>query len=96
MLLCGLLHPSFGSFGYYFMLDVVQVSKFTIAMLGVLGFFCMLIGALMFKSFFAGCEIRTLTFCSLCIGILFAPMTMLFVLRKNEACGLPDMFVIIF
>ena len=27
---------------------------------------------------------------------MFAPMTMLFVLRMNEECGLPDMFVIIF
>jgi len=30
------------------------------------------------------------------IGIMFAPLNMLFVLRKNEDYGLPDMFVIIF
>lgn len=48
MLLNSIFMPSFGSFGYYFMLDVVQLSKFTIAMLGVLGFVCMFIGSALF------------------------------------------------
>ena len=96
LLLTGLLIPSFGSFGYYFMLDVVELSKFTIAMLGVLGFVCMLIGSAMFKTCFANKEIRTLTCVSLGVGVLFAPLNLLFVLRKNEEYGLPDMFVIIF
>jgi hypothetical protein len=43
-----LLIPSFGSFGYYFMLDIVLLSKFTIAMLGVLGYVCLLIGSYLF------------------------------------------------
>jgi hypothetical protein len=52
MLLNSLLMPSFGSFGYYFMLDVVKLSKFTIAMLGVLGFVCMFIGSSIFQFWF--------------------------------------------
>jgi hypothetical protein len=96
LLLTGLLIPSFGSFGYYFMLDVVELSKFTIAMLGVIGYFCLMVGSFLYKSCFAHYEIRTLTIFSLILGILFAPLTMLFVLRKNEEYGLPDLFVIIF
>lgn len=45
LILGGILMPSFGSFGYYFMLDVVKVSKFTIAMLGVVGYICLMIGS---------------------------------------------------
>ena len=48
LVLNGLLLPSFGSFGYYFMLDIVKISKFTIAMLGVLGYICLMIGSSVF------------------------------------------------
>jgi len=44
LIITGFLVPSFGSFGYYFMLDVVKISKFTYSMLTVLGFACLLIG----------------------------------------------------
>ncbi len=96
MLLNSLLIPSFGSFGYYFMLDIVQLSKFTIAMLGVLGFVCMFIGTSMFQFWFNKQEYRTLCLYGIVLGLCFAPMNMLFVLRKNAEYGMPDMFVIIF
>ena len=40
----GFVVPSFGSFGYYFMMDVIGLSKFTYSMLTVLGFFGLLLG----------------------------------------------------
>ncbi len=40
----GFMVPSFSSFGYYFMLDVAEVSKFAYSMLSVLGFCCLLVG----------------------------------------------------
>lgn len=78
------------------MLDVVKVSKTTIAMLGVIGFFCVIIGSLMFNSFFKNSEIRTLSLYAIVVSILFFPLNWLFVTRTNVAYGLPDMFVIIF
>lgn len=96
LVLGGLLVPSFGSFGYYFMLDVVKISKFTIAMLGVIGYICLMIGSSLYHQFFSRTEFRKLMVYNTIIGLMFAPLNMLFVLRKNEQYGLPDMFVIIF
>ena len=36
-LLNGLLSPDFGDFNYYFMLNVVKLSKFQYSMLGLVG-----------------------------------------------------------
>ena len=36
-LLNGLISPDFGDFSYYFMLNVVKLSKFQYSMLGVVG-----------------------------------------------------------
>jgi len=44
LLVSGFLVPSFGSFGYFFMLDVVGISKFAYSMLTVLSFGCLLVG----------------------------------------------------
>ena len=44
LVLGGFLVPTFGSFGYFFMLDVVEIDKFTYSMLSVLGYFCMFFG----------------------------------------------------
>lgn len=44
--------PSFGTFGYYFMLDVVKLSKFTIALLNVLGYVSLMLGSALFNSVF--------------------------------------------
>lgn len=88
--------PSFGTFGYYFMLDVVKISKFTIAMLSVIGYICLMIGSSIYHKCFSKREFRQLMVYNTIIGLLFAPLNMLFVLRKNEQYGLPDMFVILF
>jgi hypothetical protein len=36
-ILNGIISPDFGDFGYYFMLNVVKVSKLQYSMLGVIG-----------------------------------------------------------
>jgi hypothetical protein len=65
-------------------------------MLGVLGYFCLLCGSFLYQFGFHKMEFRTLTLAGIMLGLCFAPMSMLFVLRKNLEYGLPDMFVIIF
>ena len=83
LFLYGLVVPSFSSFGYYFMLDVVQLSKFTYSMLTVLGFFCLLIGSGLYKAYFKEFEYRNLIVMEMIIGIIFAPFSYMFILRIN-------------
>jgi len=92
----GFLVPSFGSFGYYFMLDVVKISKFTYSMLTVLGFMCLFIGTMIYRKYFTEKEYRNLIMMDALISILLAPLSFIFVLRLNVAWGIPDMFLIIF
>lgn len=92
----GFLVPNFGSFGYYFMLDVVGISKFSYSMLTVLGFACLFIGTLIYKAYFKGSEYRSLIMMDALISILLAPISFIFVLRLNVQWGIPDMFLIIF
>ena len=92
----GLLVPSFSSFGYYFMLDVVGISKFTYSMLTVLGFACLLIGTQLFNKYFKVWEYRSLIMIDAVISIVLAPLTFIFVLRLNVDWGIPDMALIIF
>lgn len=95
LLLTGLI-PSFGTFGYYFMLDVVQLSKFTVAILGVLGYACLMIGSSLYNYGFNKKEFRTLVVYNIMLTLCFAPMNLLFATRQNEAYGMSDLFVIIF
>ena len=44
--ICGLASPSFSDIGYYFSLNVVNFSKFTLGMLTILGFVTLLTGTI--------------------------------------------------
>lgn len=96
LLIGGVLVPSFGSFGYYFMLDVVHVSKFSYSMLTVLGFACLLVGTYFYKKYLQTKEYRNLIMFDALISIFLAPLTLTFVLRLNLKWGIPDMALIIF
>ena len=78
------------------MLDVVKLYKFTIALLNVLGYISLMLGSALFNAVLNKKEFSTLCTYNVIIGVLFAPMNLLFAMRLNEAYGLPDMFVIIF
>lgn len=80
LLLTGLI-PSFGTFGYYFMLDVVQLSKFTIALLNVLGYVSLLCGTTLYNQYLSKNEFRTLCLINVLVGVAFAPMNLLFATR---------------
>ena len=96
LIIGGFLVPNFGSFGYYFMLDVVKISKFTYSMLTVLGFVCLFCGTLIYKKYFMEKEYRNLIMMDALISIMLAPLSFMFVLRLNLVWGIPDMFLIVF
>ena len=96
LIVTGFLVPSFSSFGYFFMLDVVGVSKFSYSMLTVLGYGCLLIGSQLFNNYFKEQEFRKLILGESLITLLMAPLSFIFILRINLEWGIPDMAMIIF
>ena len=91
-----MLRPSFGSFGYFFMLDVVGITKFAYSMLTVLGYFSLFVGTRLYDRFFKQLEYWRLIMCEGLVGLVLAPLTFIFVFRLNVAWGIPDMALIIF
>lgn len=96
LVVTGFLVPSFGSFGYFFMLDVVGVSKFSYSMLTVLGYGCLLVGSQLFNKYFKDQEFRKLIACESVVSLMMAPLSFMFILRINLEWGIPDMVMLIF
>ena len=96
LLLQAFLMPSFGAYGYYFMLDVVKVSKFTFSALRVYEFVGLFIGVQFYRLFFTKYEVRTLLLIFTGIMIILAPINYIFARRLNVKWGIPDMAIILF
>lgn len=95
MLTTAFFVPSFSSFHYYFMMDVVEVSKFTIAMLGLLGSLGTIIGIYMYQRWFLDWDFRTLVLIDVVVELLAAPLKFMFVFRLNTGWGIPDLPLVI-
>lgn len=52
LVLNGVMIPSFGSFGYYFFIDVLMISKSTIAVLSIVGFVSTILGSVLYQLYF--------------------------------------------
>ena len=96
LFLSGLLVPCFGIFDQYFLLDVVQLSKFTYSVLSVLGFFCALIGTAFFMRYLQGREYRHLILMDSIFSCVLTPLSLVFILRLNVQWGVPDLAIILF
>ena len=97
LLLSGLLVPNFDSFGYFFLLDVVEVSKFTYSMLTVLTYGCLLVGTVLYNAFFKESEFRSLFVWEVVIKLIFlTPLTFIFIMRVNVDFGIPDIAMMTF
>jgi hypothetical protein len=83
-LLGGLLVPTFGDINYYFVLSVVQFSKFTFSMLNILAYMSLLAGILMYNRYFKHWEVRNLLKYSFFIGFAGQLMNLVFILRLNQ------------
>lgn len=96
LLVSGSIVPDFSSFGYYFMLDVLGITKFTYSMLAVIGFGCLLIGTQLFNRYFKDTEYRKLILSNFALTVLLTPLSFILVLRLNVDWGIPDMALIVF
>lgn len=92
----GAIVPSFSDIGYYFSLNVVQFSKFTLSMLTVLGFVTLLLGTMVYNKYFKEFEVRTLLEYNIAIGWIGCLIGVCFALRLNKAMGINDLFFVIF
>jgi hypothetical protein len=90
------LVPSFGTFSYYFMMDVVHVSQFAYSMLGLVGYLCLMGGTWLYQRVFKFYELRTLVLMEAAFSVLMAPFLFMFVFRKNTKYGIPDLPLLIF
>lgn len=92
----GLFSPSFGSFGYFFTMDVLGISKFTYSMLTVLGFVSLLAGTQLYRFWGKDYEYRSLILIDVLINLTLAPLSFILIFRLNVAWGIPDLSIIIF
>lgn len=96
-LLGGLLVPSFGDINYYFILNVVNFSKFTVSMMSIIGYLSLLGGVIMYNRYFKQVEIRKLLKWSIGIGICGQLMNLVFILRLNVLyLGISDIAFTVF
>jgi hypothetical protein len=92
----GAIVPSFSDIGYYFSLNIVQFSKFTLSMLTVLGFVTLLLGTMIYNKYFKEFEVRTLLEYNICIGWVGCLIGIIFALRLNKLMGINDIFFVVF
>lgn len=96
LIISGFLVPNFFQFGYFFMLDVVKMSKFAYSMLAVLSFIFLYAGTQVYNRFFIGKEFKNLIVLDALIQLLLAPLNYLLILRVNLEWGIPDLALVIF
>ena len=66
----GITNPSFTDFSYFFLLNVVGVSKFMFAMIALIGQVCSIIGVLIYENFLKKTEVRTVIMWNVILGVI--------------------------
>jgi hypothetical protein len=94
-LLCALFVPSFGDISYYFSLNIVHFSKFTVSMLTLLGFVTLLTGTMAYERWLKGYEVRKLMRWNIMIGIVGTMICLVFAMRLNLVIGISDIVFVI-
>jgi len=95
-LLMGITVPSFGDFNYYFIIEVLQISKFVLSLLAIVGFVTLLIGIAIYSKYLEDKETRTLIKFAILINIIGEFFQLMLVLRVNLILGINDLAFILF
>lgn len=82
-LLDGLTNPSFSDFSYFFLLNVVGLSKFMFAMVALIGQVCSVIGVIIYEKWLKTKEVRTVIMWNVILGIIGAWLNYMFAMRWN-------------
>jgi Na+/melibiose symporter-like transporter len=94
-ILCGFIVPTFGDIGYYFSLNIVKFSKFTVSMLTLLSFVSLLTGTIAYERFLKFYEVRQLMKWNMIIGIVGTFIGLTFAMRLNLYLGISDIAFVI-
>ena len=92
----GLLNPSFEEFSYFFLLNVIGVSKFMFAMLVLIANVAYVIGALIYKAFCRKVETRTMVLFAMIFNIVILFLNFVLAKRWNLEIGISDMVFLVF
>lgn len=92
----GIINPTFEEFSYFFLMNIIGVSKFVFALLVLIGQICHLIGALIYRAFCRNVETRTMIIFAMCTGSLGSILNFCFAKRWNLEVGIDDMFFLLF
>lgn len=95
-ILDGLTNPSFSDFSYFFLLNVIGVSKFMFAMIALIGQICSVIGVMIYEKFLKDTEVRTVLFWNVVLAIIGALLNYFFAKRWNLSIGVSDYVFLIF
>ena len=91
----GVISPDFGDFGYYFMLNVVNLSKFQYSMLGTIGQITSVFGTVFYEARLKDVEVRTVLYWSTICSIVSSFSQYAFALRWNTLIGVNDVVFIV-
>lgn len=92
----GILNPTFEEFSYFFLLNVIGISKFLFAILVLIGQICHVIGALVYKAFCRNIDTRWMVFFAMIVASLSAFLNYCFAKRWNQNWGINDMVFLFF
>ena len=95
-LLDGLTNPSFADFSYFFLMNVIGISKFMFAMITLIGQVCSVIGVIIYTVFLRKVEVRWVLFWNCVINVIGSFLNYCFAMRWNLSWGISDMTFIIF
>ena len=90
-----ILNPSFSEFSYFFLLNVIGISKFMFSLLVLIGQICHIFGALIYKAFCRNVDTRTMVLASFITTSLSALLNFFFAKRWNVDWGIPDLVFLI-
>ena len=85
-----LLNPTFEDFAYFFLLNVIGISKFVFSLMVLVGMLCSVIGALIYKAWCRNVDTRTMVFISLITKAISCFLNYCFAKRWNQNWGIPD------
>jgi hypothetical protein len=92
----GLLVPSFGDVNYYFSINVLHFSKFSISMLTLLSYISLMGGTLLYNKYFKDFEIRSLLQMSQLCSVMGALINLVLILRLNiTVLGINDLSFVV-
>lgn len=92
----GILNPTFEEFSYFFLLNVIGISKFMFALLVLIANVCHIIGALLYKAFCRNVETRWMILGAMITLIVSTFLNFCFAKRWNLEIGISDMVFLLF